>query len=296
MRRHTLKLPMGTRRLGRLVGWGSSPVLLVLALLLPGCRDAEEKNLEEMSQQIDHLQVDRDEENAKILAAEAADTHFADEAMPARKPAPSEPPPPVLDLGDEGQGGVDSPDTEDPTPRPTIRLYGTSRGSARGGDDSTSSFIDDGSGNQTAVPSVGGGGTLDPAAKPAYEAAIALVSARQYDRALDALAAFLVKYPDHPYADNAMYWRGECYFAKGDYLRAAEQFEGVVTRFPAGNKAPDALLKLGISQMKLGNPLKAKEYFDRLAQTYPQSSAARHIPPVTVQAATPPGGASEDHR
>ncbi len=268
--------------------------LVLLPLALPACRDAEERNLDEMSQQIDHLQVDRDEENAKILAAEAADTHFASQAVPPRKPAPSEPPPPVYDLGGEGQGDVASPDTEDPTPRPTIRVYGSSRGSSRGSDESAASFVDDGSGAPTSVPS--GGGALDPAAKPAYEAAIALVSARQYDRALDALAAFLVKWPDHPYADNAMYWRGECYFAKGDYLRAAEQFEGVVTRFPAGNKAPDALLKLGITQQKLGNPLKAKEYFDRLAQTYPQSSAARHIPPVTVPAATPPGAASEDHR
>ncbi len=278
----------------------------LLPLFLPACgRDAEERNLDEMSQQIDHLQVDRDEENSRILAAEAADTHFATQALPARKPAPSEPPPPVLNLGDEGQGDVESPDTEDPAPRPTIRLYGSQR-SSRNGDDGTTYFVDDGSGNRTTVSSgvssgvtgapSGGSGALDPAAKPAYEAAIALVSARQYDRALDALAAFLVKWPDHPYADNAMYWRGECYFAKGDYLRAAEQFEGVVTRFPAGNKAPDALLKLGISQQKLGNPLKAKEYFDRLAQTYPQSAAARRIPPVTMQAATPAGPASEDHR
>jgi len=270
--------------------------LALLPLVLPACgRDAEERNLDEMSQQIDHLQVDRDEENAKILAAEAADTHFAAQALPARKPAPSEPPPPVVNLGDEGQGDVESADTEDPSPRPTIRLYGSQR-SSRNVDDGATYFVDDGSGNRTSVPSgapSGGSGALDPAAKPAYEAAIALVSARQYDRALDALAAFLVKWPDHPYADNAMYWRGECYFAKGDYLRAAEQFEGVVTRFPAGNKAPDALLKLGISQQKLGNPLKAKEYFDRLAQAYPQSAAARRIPPVTVQAATP---ASEDHR
>jgi tol-pal system protein YbgF len=269
--------------------------LALLPFLLPACgRDAEERNLDEMSQQIEHLQVDRDEENAKILAAEAADTHFANEGLPARKPAPNDPPPPVVNLGEQGQGDVDAPDTDDPAPRPTIRLYGSQRGSARNVDDS-SSFIDDGSGNRTPVPS-GTSSALDPAAKPAYEAAIALVSARQYDRALEALAAFLVKWPDHPYADNAMYWRGECYFAKGDYLRAAEQFEGVVTRFPAGNKAPDALLKLGISQQKLGNPLKAKEYFDRLAQTYPQSAAARRIPPVTIPAATPAGPASEDHR
>ena len=137
---------------------------------------------------------------------------------------------------------------------------------------------------------------LDPQAKPAYEAALALVNAHQYDRALDALASFLVKYPDHPYADNAMYWRGECYFAKGDYLHASEQFEGTVTRFPAGNKAPDALLKLGMSRMKLGDPGKAREYFDRLAHAYPQSEAARHIPTVFTSATTPHGAGSEDHR
>jgi tol-pal system protein YbgF len=268
--------------------------LALLPLLLPACgRDAEERHLDEMSQQIDHLQVDRDEEAAKFLAPEGADTHLSTEALPARKPAPGEAPPPVMNVGDEGQGYGDGPDTEDATPRPTLRAYGSQRG--RGADDGTASYVDDGAGNRTTVPP-GASSALDPAAKPAYEAAIALVSARQYDRALDALAGFLVKWPDHPYANNAMYWRGECYFAKGDYLHAAEQFEGVVTRFPAGNKAPDALLKLGITQQKLGNPLKAKEYFDRLAQTYPQSAAAHHIPPVTMQAATPAGPASEDHR
>jgi tol-pal system protein YbgF len=121
------------------------------------------------------------------------------------------------------------------------------------------------------------------------------VNAHQYDRALDALAAFLVRWPDHPYADNAMYWRGECYFAKGDYRRAADQFEGSVARFPAGAKAPDALLKLGMSEQKLGDPARAKESFDRLTQLFPQSEAARRIPPVTVPATTR-GPAPEDTR
>ena len=141
-----------------------------------------------------------------------------------------------------------------------------------------------------------GTGRLDPAASGAYDAAMSLVNAKQYDKALDAFAAFLVRWPDHPYANNAMYWRGECYFARGDYRRAAEQFEGVVARFPAGNKAPDALLKLGMSQQRLGDPVKAKESFDRLTELYPQSDAARRIPPVTIPATTPRGPAPEDHR
>jgi tol-pal system protein YbgF len=248
-------------------------------------RDAEERNLNEMAAQIDKLRDDRDEADRDDLVTEAADSHAA---VPPRVPAPAQPPPPVVKLGDDmGSSGVESPDTEDPTPRPTIRIIGSSR---RG----DAQMLTDESTAPT--PSAAQPSALDPNAKRDYEAALSLVNARQYDAALDALAAFLVKYPDHPYADNALFWRGECYYAKGDYLHAAEQFEGVFTRFPAGNKAPDALLKLGMSHQKLGNPAKAKECFDRLAHAYPQSEAARHIPTVFTSATTPHGAGSEDHR
>jgi tol-pal system protein YbgF len=146
------------------------------------------------------------------------------------------------------------------------------------------SFVDEG-----ASP---GPGSLDPEAKRAYDAALALVTSKQCPKALDAFAAFLVKWPDHPYADNAMFWRGECYFQAGDYTHASEQLEGVVARFPAGNKAPDALLKLGMAQQKLGNAAKAKECFDRLLQLYPQSEAARRVPSTP----SPRGPAPEDLR
>jgi tol-pal system protein YbgF len=268
--------------------------LLVVALgVLPGCdHDGEERHLAEMADQIDRLQVDRDEANRATMATDVADTHFS--SVAARSPAPSSAPPPVMRVGDDGAPLDDSPDTDDPSPRPTIRMQGVGR---RG--EASSSLVDDGTPDPSGAaptPAPGPSSALDPQAKHDYDAALSLVHAHQYDRALDALAAFLVKYPDHPYADNALFWRGECYFARGDWLHAAEQYEGVFTRFPAGNKAPDALLKLGMSQQKLGNPMKAREYYDRLAQSYPQSDAAHRIPPVTVPATTPPGPASEDHR
>jgi tol-pal system protein YbgF len=262
----------------------------VLLAAVSACdRDTEERHLAEMTNEIDHLQVDRDEANREVLSTDVADTHFS--SVPQRTPAPSSVPPPIVGVGDAPPSpDTDSADTEDPSPRPTIRVIGSQRARADTRD-VAAAYMDDGTGGTTPHPSA-----LDPATKHEYDAALALVNAKQYDRALDALAAFLVKWPDHPYADNALFWRGECYYARADYLHAAEQFEGVVTRFPAGNKAPDALLKLGMSQQKLGNPTKAKEYFDRLAQTYPQSDAAHRIPPVTVQATTPPGPAPEDHR
>jgi tol-pal system protein YbgF len=256
---------------------------------LAGCAaGGEEKQLNEMMATIDEVQHQRDEAEKDMMASSVADTHAAS-GVPERQPAPVLAPPESISVGDGVGDGLDSPDTDDPSPRPTIRIFGSPRVGRNGWreDQVEQSGADDGQPRSSA---------LDPEAKPAYEAALALVNARQYDRALDALAAFLVKYPDHPYADNAMYWRGECYFAKGDYLHASEQFEGTVTRFPAGNKAPDALLKLGMSHQKLGNPAKAKECFDRLAHAYPQSEAARHIPPVFTSATTPRGAGSEDHR
>jgi tol-pal system protein YbgF len=262
--------------------------LVALGNLSVGCeaRDTEERQLSEMTNQIDHLQVEQDDADKKLLPSEEPDPH--ESRVPPRLPAPLMAAPPVVKLDDDGaSGSMDSPDTTDPTPRPTIRVVGSSR---RG---EAESVTDDTYGGASgAAPS----SALDPNAKHDYEAALSLVTAKQYDAALDALAAFLVKYPDHPFSDNALFWRGECYYAKGDYLHAAEQFEGVYSRFPAGNKAPDALLKLGMSRMKLGDPVKAKEIFDRLAQSYPQSDAAHRIPTVRVPATTPSGPASEDHR
>jgi tol-pal system protein YbgF len=287
--RNTLAVRMRTAPAGRAPA--ALAALVLAAVPLAGCaRTAEERQLEAMRDQIEELQTERDRADRETLAPEAADTQSAtapDRApvLPQSRPAARPPPPPrVVSVGGEPLDYDDSPDTDDPSPRPTLRAIGRA-------------IPDDGASVAGASsPGATRWSALDPGAKLAYDAALSLVKARQYDRANDALAAFLVKWPDHPYADNALFWRGECYFAKGDYLRASEQFEGVITRFPAGNKAPDALLELGVCRQKLGDPTAAKQVFDRLAQQYAASDAARRIPPVTVPAATPPGRASEDHR
>jgi tol-pal system protein YbgF len=262
----------------------------VLAAVVGCARTAEERQLDQLRDEIDRIQEARDRTDRSALASEPAEPGAV---APPRLPTPAAPVgPEVVHVG-TGEGdpvAEDSVDTEDSSPRPSIRVLGTPRSSARNGwrgqEFVEQTHPDDASGPSTASPRPS---ALDPEAKRAYDAALSLVNAGQYDRALDALAAFLVKWPDHPYADNALYWRGECYFARGEYARASEQFEGVLARFPLGNKSPDALLKLGISQQKLGESAKARESFQRLVQLYPQSEAARRAP----HAAAP---ASEDRR
>ena len=249
-----------------------------------------------MRDEIDRIRESRDRADTMAAPHETGEGAFV---VPAAYASASKagPPPATVQLGGDAAGSTDDSAEDDPqdtAQRPTIRVLGSVRGgrAARRPDDRIErSGVDDGSGASDAPE--GSVHAIDPDAKRAYDAALALVNAKHFDRAIDALAAFLIKWPDHPYANNAMFWRGECYFARGEYPKAVEQFEGVLRRFPAGNKAPDALLKLGVSHQKLGNAAAAKECFDRLAQQYPDSEAARRIPAIATRAATPPGPAQE---
>jgi tol-pal system protein YbgF len=261
----------------------------MVALVCSGCaRSAEERQLDEMRNEIERVQAERDDADQQAMRPEGVDTTpgKAEKAGGAAAPkSGGAPPPPGRAVPIDPDSPGDSPgsavggeeDTEDPTPRPTFRITGSPR-SGRGGwgEDETTAAVTS---------------TLDPEAKRAYDAALALVTSKQCDKALGAFAAFLVKWPDHPYADNAMFWRGECYFQAADYAHATEQFEGVLARFPAGNKAPDALLKLGFAQERLGNAAKARESFEKLLHLYPQSDAARRIPAAVLAGLTGSGAA-----
>lgn len=185
----------------------------------------------------------------------------------------------VVAIGDEDNRENDDPNA--PDARPEIRLQGPAGAAAaqartsasRNRSSAAKTRIDEESNNlKSDRPSA-----LDPEAKRAYESAHALVTSKQYDRALEALSAFVTRWPDHPYAENATYWRGECHFAKGEYLRAAEQFEAVLSKY-TGTKAPDALLKMGMCHDRLGSSDRAKEYWERLRRDYPRSDAVKRIP------------------
>jgi tol-pal system protein YbgF len=276
-------------------------LILLAAALCPACargESAEERQLSQLREGLQRVQQDNDRFEQRLSNVEV---QKADE-KPATPPGKSDVKTPnlrVVRLAPDGTEQVEASgetastlngeDPEDTSPRPSIRVQGVPapRGkkgaSAAGGYQRVEQTMPD------EEPNGGGAGppikagaqkpsALDPEAKRAYDSALALVNGKQYARALEAFSAFLVKWPDHPYADNATYWRGECYFAQGEYARASEQFEGLISRFPLGNKVPDALLKLGMSQDKLGNPDKARQAYERLQREFPRSEAVRRIP------------------
>ncbi|MDQ3035062.1 MAG: tol-pal system protein YbgF, partial [Myxococcota bacterium] len=108
-----------------------------------------------------------------------------------------------------------------------------------------------------------------------YQSALAHVEARRWELALASLTRFVAAHPDHPYADNAMYWQGEVHYARREYRRAIDIFGALAERYPRGNKVPDALLRIGLSLEHLGDRDGARAYFRRVREQYPDSIAAR---------------------
>jgi tol-pal system protein YbgF len=304
-----------------------SPLLVVLLagspLACAGGKSAEERQLDELRDEISHVQSESDkfEERLDKLEVDSADLR-SDAPGKVAAPAPlartlsapmATPQLRVVHLGPDGTeeaGGagetaasVSGPEIDDGT---RIRIQGSGSDAvivpdkgakprraqdvaAPGGGANTTSFTNANLGPTLAAHAASRPSALDEDAKRSYDAALGLVNAKHYADALDALAGFLVRWPDHPNADNAMYWRGECYFAQGDYAGATKEFEGLLARFPMGNKAPDALLKLGICEQRLDDAPLARRHFDRLRREFPHSDAAKHIPEGAQTVRSAPG-------
>lgn len=116
----------------------------------------------------------------------------------------------------------------------------------------------------------------DPAKeKLYYEAAFDLVKAKDFDKASQAFAAFLRKYPNSNYAGNAQYWLGEVNLAKGDLQGAGQAFAKVSQAYPKHAKVPDSLYKLADVERRLGHTDKVKGILQQVIAQYPGTSAAQ---------------------
>jgi tol-pal system protein YbgF len=244
---------------------------LPLAVLLAasgaaGCageHDVADKQLADLRAEMAKLRADHARLTERLDNLELARGSFhganagatADPAVPAAAPRPLEDRPDlaVVHLGPDASADTDDPD--DNSPRPVVRASGS------GG------VVQDRLGKGKAV-----GGAQDELDK-----ALELYKTRAYDKALEALAGFAVKYPDHPGVETATFYRAECYLAKGDAKRAVEQYEAVVTGFPQGAKAPDALLRESTAYGKLGDKASSDQTKKRLLSTYPGSDAAKKL-------------------
>ena len=107
-----------------------------------------------------------------------------------------------------------------------------------------------------------------------YARAFGQLEKRQYEDAAAGFTEFLKANPDDPLADNARYWLGETYYARGQYGRSAELFLDAYEKNKAGPKAPDTLLKLGLSLSGLDKNKEACATFRELNRAFPNAPDA----------------------
>jgi len=107
-----------------------------------------------------------------------------------------------------------------------------------------------------------------------YEVGVGQVKGGNPKRGRETLSDFAVKYPGHKLIPNALYWKGEAFYAEKDYENAILTFQDVVDKYPKGEKAPDAIYKQGLSFLALKDTKNARILLDLVQKKYPKSKAA----------------------
>lgn len=111
-------------------------------------------------------------------------------------------------------------------------------------------------------------------AQALYDRGYALFHRQEYAEAETVFRRFLDAHPTSELADNALFWVGECRYARGDLVTALEAFGQVVDRYPTGNKVPDAMLKAGATLDQLGRTADAVETYREILRLFPRSAAS----------------------
>ena len=104
----------------------------------------------------------------------------------------------------------------------------------------------------------------------AYREALRLYSVRQHDQSIAIFRSLREKNPNHKLASNCIYWIGENYFLKRNYVAAIEAFNAVFD-YAFSYKKDDATLMLGRCYQKLGQRDKSISYFEELITQFPDS-------------------------
>jgi tol-pal system protein YbgF len=108
-----------------------------------------------------------------------------------------------------------------------------------------------------------------------FHAAYRAFSNRRHQEALEGFAAFVRDHPEHGYADNAIFWRGESYLALGKFFKAIGEYERLLRRYPRSEKVPSGFYRIGFAYDQLRDREKALEYYFKVVDKHPTSDAAR---------------------
>jgi TolA-binding protein len=93
------------------------------------------------------------------------------------------------------------------------------------------------------------------------------------------LTRFLQLNPRHPFADDALFYRGQSRLARKQEAAAESDFRTLVERYPDEMDTPAAWLELGRILESRGDAAGARQAYMTILQKHAQSAAASLVPP-----------------
>lgn len=108
----------------------------------------------------------------------------------------------------------------------------------------------------------------------AFEQGRSAYKEKNYDSAIESLTQYL-KFSKGKNAEEAMFLRGESYFAKNQHEKAIIDYSNLQKKFPKSKSLPKALLKIGLSFEEMGLKTDAKGFYQELLDKYPKSAEAK---------------------
>ena len=113
-------------------------------------------------------------------------------------------------------------------------------------------------------------------ARAKYKKALAtLREAGKPEAALSRFEAFVRAHPRSQYADNAVFWMGECHYSLGRFTRAVQAFKRVISDYPESSKVPHAMLRMAEVHRVRGHNAEARKLLKALVRAHPRSEAAK---------------------
>ncbi|MFH0877918.1 MAG: tetratricopeptide repeat protein [Candidatus Omnitrophota bacterium] len=86
--------------------------------------------------------------------------------------------------------------------------------------------------------------------KAEYEIANAFAQMGQEAEANKRLSDFITRYPDSHFSPDILFWLGEHYQSKNDYLNAQKYFERLIRNYPHHETRGDAFLEIGLMNLE----------------------------------------------
>jgi tol-pal system protein YbgF len=107
--------------------------------------------------------------------------------------------------------------------------------------------------------------------------------AARYNDALDIYKRLVQSYPTHSRADDAQYFRGQCYTNLKDYDNAIAAYQQLVQKYPDSELADDGMYFAALAAQNLKNCTEARTYLGIIKSKYPKSNVAKQASDLDAQ-------------